>query len=138
MIGLAMSALLQTSLISAAPLSYQDAYAETEKTGKPLVVLIGADWCPACQTMKNSAIPQVAQDGVFSDVSFTFVDADRNPEIAQQVMEGGSIPQLVMFSKAADGWRQERLVGAQSPGAILSFLRRGIKAAGKLLPGNRQ
>ncbi len=48
MISTAMAALLQTVVLSASPtMTYEQAYAETEKTGKPLVVLIGADWCGA-------------------------------------------------------------------------------------------
>ena len=83
--------------------------------------------------MKNGVLPQIAQDGVFESVAFTVLDTDEHPEIARQVMDAGAIPQLVMYQKTADGWRRERLLGGQSPSAILSFLRRGIQAAGRLV-----
>ncbi|MGC3968385.1 MAG: thioredoxin family protein [Pirellulales bacterium] len=128
MISTAMAALLQTVVLSAGPtMSYEQAYAETEKTGKPLVVLVGADWCGACRVMKNSAIPQVANDEVFQNVAFTVVNTDTQSDIAKQVMQGGSIPQLIMFQRDGEKWTQQRLVGAQSPTAIIRFLRAGVK-----------
>ena len=134
----ALAAMLQTGLLAAEPvkaqtLTYSEAYAQSESGEKPLVVMIGADWCPACVQMKNSALPQIAQDGVFKEVAFTVVDTDKNPEIAKQVMEPGTIPQLIMYHKTSNGWRRERLQGGNSPSAILSFLRRGIQAAGRLV-----
>lgn len=134
MLNVAMAALLQTVIVGVEPLPYDKAFEEASKSAnKPLVVLVGADWCSACQTLKQAAMPQVAKDGVMKEVAFTVIDADRDSEIAKQVMEGGSIPQLVMFSKTADGWKRERLVGAQSPTAIISFLRRGVQAARRLV-----
>lgn len=135
-----MAAMLQAGVLSADPvsmktetLSYSDAYAQSQTGEKPLVVLVGAEWCPACVTMKKSTLPQVAQNGIFKDVAFTVVDTDRQSDIAKQVMEGGSIPQLIMFHKTSDGWKRERLMGGQSPTAIISFLRRGVQAAGRLV-----
>jgi len=139
-IHVALSAMLQLSVLSAevAPansgsLTYVEAYRASQAEDKPLVVLVGADWCPACQTMKKSSMPQVANDGVFKEVAFTIVDTDKQSDIAREIMQGGSIPQLVMFHKTADGWRSERLVGGQSPSNILAFIRRGVRAAGKIV-----
>jgi thioredoxin-like negative regulator of GroEL len=139
-INLAMAAVLQAGILAAEPVSlksetltYTEAYAQAQAQEKPLVVLVGAEWCPACVTMKKSTIPQVAQNGIFKDVAFTVVDTDRQADIAQQVMEGGSIPQLIMFHKTSEGWKRERLTGGQSASAILAFLRRGVQAAGRLV-----
>jgi len=144
-IHVALSAMLQLSVLSAeavvpatlpaksASLTYVEAYRASQAEDKPLVVLVGADWCPACQTMKKSSMPQVANDGVFKEVAFTVVDTDKQGDIAREIMQGGSIPQLVMFHKTADGWRSERLVGGQSPSNILAFIRRGVRAAGKIV-----
>jgi thioredoxin-like negative regulator of GroEL len=132
----ALAALLQTSMIGADPLSYQQAYEENAKTGKPLVVLVGADWCGACRVMKSQTLPQVVGDEVFKHVAFTVIDTDTQGEIARQVTGGGSIPQLVIFHRDGNGWKHERLVGAQSPRAVLQFLKRGLQvAADRLTPG---
>jgi thiol-disulfide isomerase/thioredoxin len=139
-INLVLAAMLQAGVLSAEPvalkaesLSYNEAYAQSQAEEKPLVVLVGADWCPACVQMKKSTLPQVAQNGIFKDVAFTVVDTDRQGEIAKQVMDGGSIPQLIMYHKTNEGWKRERLMGGQSPSAIIAFLRRGIQAAGRLV-----
>jgi thiol-disulfide isomerase/thioredoxin len=136
--NLAMAALLQTVVLAANPSgssqSYDQAFEASKASNKPLVVLVGADWCPACQVMKNASMPVVQKDGVMQEVNFTVVDADRDAALARQVMEGGgSIPQLIMFHKTATGWQRERLVGGQSPSAIINFLRRGVQAARQLV-----
>jgi thioredoxin-like negative regulator of GroEL len=133
----AMAALLQTSILAADPLSYQQAFEENAKTGKPLVVLVGAEWCGACRVMKSQTLPQVVGDDVFKQVAFTVVDSDQQGDIARQVTGGGSIPQLVMFRREGNGWKQERLIGAQSPRAVLQFLRKGLQVAADKLTPNR-
>ena len=134
MISMAMAALLQTAVLSASPtMPYDQAFAEKAKSGTPPVVLVGAEWCGACRVMKNTSLPQVSQDDVFQEVAFTVVDTDKQQEIAKQVMQGGSIPQLIMFHRTSEGWQQQRLVGAQSPANIIKFLREGVKnSLGKL------
>jgi thioredoxin-like negative regulator of GroEL len=136
--NLAFAALLQTTILGAQPLPYADAIKQSESDNKPLVVLVGAEWCGPCQTLKNTTMPVVHKDGVMQEVSFTVLDADRDSELAKQVTDGGAIPQLVMFHKTAEGWQRQKLVGVQSPSAIISFLRRGVQAAGRLVkPGDR-
>jgi thiol-disulfide isomerase/thioredoxin len=132
-LNLVLAVALQSAVVGAEPLSYDDAYRASRAEGKPLVVLVGADWCGACRVMKNSALPQVAKDGVFQEVAFTVVDTDKDRELAEQVMDPGSIPQLVMYHPTAEGWRRTKLVGAQSPNAIISFLRRGVQTAASLV-----
>ncbi|MBL9092746.1 MAG: thioredoxin family protein [Planctomycetaceae bacterium] len=130
MLSTTIAVLLQSAVLSASPtMTYEQAYAESEKTGKPLVVLVGAEWCPGCRVMKNTSMPQVKQDGVFQEVSFTTVDTDTQGEIARQVTGGGAIPQLVLFQRDGAGWKTEKLVGAQNPATIIKFLRKGVQAA---------
>ncbi|HEY2759864.1 MAG TPA: thioredoxin family protein [Pirellulales bacterium] len=113
------------------PLSqtYADAYKQTTDGDKPLVVLVGASWCPACQAMKSSVMPTVAAEGGLKDVAFAFVNVDQQSELAGRLMEGGLIPQLVVFQKTADGWSRKRLVGAQSASAVEDFVGTAAKAA---------
>lgn len=129
MINAALAALLQTAVLSANPLPYDQAFAENAKTGKPLVVLIGAEWCPGCVTMKKSSLPKASQDAVFGDVVYTTVDTDKQTDVARQMMQGGTIPQLVIYHKTATGWAQDRLVGTQSPAAVIQFIKKGLKSA---------
>ena len=102
--------------------TYADAYKQTIATGKPLVILVGASWCPACQSMKTSIIPSVAEQGGLDNVAFAYVNTDQQSDLAGKLMEGNLIPQLVKFEKTDDGWKQTRLVGAQSVSVVVSFV----------------
>jgi thioredoxin-like negative regulator of GroEL len=127
MTTISLAIVLQTVALATTANSYTEARAKTAETGKPLVVLVGADWCPACQTMKNSALPQVARRGALAKVSYAVVNTDHESGLAQQLMRGGSIPQLVMFRETPTGWKRESLVGAQDPAVIESFINRGLE-----------
>ncbi len=122
MMGLAFAMVLQTAVISAGEQDYKSAYQQAAETGKPLVVLIGADWCPGCRTMKQSTMPQLASKGDLGKVCYAQVNTDRDHDLAGKLMTGGSIPQLVMFWKSASGWQRQQLTGAHSPSEIRSFL----------------
>lgn len=118
---------LVASAVKAAD-TYETAYKSAQETGKPLVVLIGADWCPACQSMKTSVMPKLEQGGKLKDVAFATVNIDHQPRIGRSMMEGNSIPQLVIYTKTADGWKRERLIGGQSADAVEKFLASNAKA----------
>lgn len=130
MFGVALSACLQMSLAvvaaDAGPKSYGDAYRESEKTGKPLVILIGADWCPGCNTMKHSVIPALKKEGEMSQVSFATVNTDEERELASKLMQGGSIPQLIVYQKTETGWQREQVTGAKSVSETRGLLRRVV------------
>lgn len=111
--------------------TYEAAYKSAQETGKPLVVLIGADWCPACQTMKTSVMPKLETGGKLKDVAFATVNIDHQGKIGRAMMEGNLIPQLVMYTKTADGWKRERLVGGQSTEAVEKFLASNAQAQPK-------
>jgi thioredoxin-like negative regulator of GroEL len=125
-ISLALNILLQ--LAAANPTStaetqdYATAYKQMTETGKPLVVLIGAEWCPGCVQMKKTAMPEVKKNGGLTNVAYAYVSADDQNGLAQKLMRGGSIPQLILYYKGADGWKRQQLTGAHSPSAIQSFL----------------
>ena len=117
--------LLPLSLITADAAPYQVALHDAETANQPLVVLVGADWCPGCRTMKHSILPALARRGAFKNVKLTTVDTDREPKLASQLMRGGSIPQLIVFSRQEDGaWKREQITGATSEANVLSLLSR--------------
>jgi thiol-disulfide isomerase/thioredoxin len=129
----AFAALLQVSLLAGGvnetaatsnptEKSYTAAYKDAIQSGKPLVVLVGAEWCPACQSMKTSVMPALAAKDGLKDVSFAIVNTDRQSEIAQKMLSGNSIPQLVMYEQTDSGWKIKRLVGGQSVSAVEQFI----------------
>ena len=122
MIHLTMNMLLSAVALSAGSQDYATAFKHTEETGKPLVVLIGADWCPGCRTMKHSTMPQIEKGGSLKKVAFAYVNTDHDKALAGKLMKGGSIPQLVMFQKTNKGWTRKQLTGAQSSSSVEEFL----------------
>lgn len=117
MTGITLAAMLQLSVVSA-DASYAEAHRAMMETGRPMVILVGAEWCPACRTMKHEVTPEVTRGGGFKDATFAIVDTDEQPELAHKLMKGNSIPQLVVYRKTEKGWRTNRLIGAQSPEAV--------------------
>jgi len=124
--GLTFVALLQVSLITGVS-DYAEARKELVETGRPMVVLLGADWCTGCIKMKQSITPEVARRGGFKNVEFVQINTEANPRLARAMMVGGSIPQLVMYRKTSKGWRRSRLIGAQSATRVEKFIQSGLK-----------
>lgn len=127
MTSLALAALLQLPLVVAAnPESYAEARRQTEETGRPLVVIVGAEWCPACQVMKHTILPQVREHGVLRKVAFATVDLDRENALGQNLIGSGPIPQLIMFRKNGNGWLRRKLIGGQSVETVERFIEDGV------------
>ena len=126
MLGVTLTACLQVSLIATAATgaNYKDAYQEAKETGKPLVILVGADWCPGCRTMKHSVIPALEKSGELSQVSFATVNTDQDSELAGKLMQGGSIPQLIVYKQTDKGWQREQVTGARSVTETRGLFRR--------------
>jgi thiol-disulfide isomerase/thioredoxin len=111
--------MLQMAIVSGAPpVNYNQAYATSLKTGRPLVVLVGAEWCSACVEMKQQLIPQLKKEGALDEVVYTIVDKDKDAELADQLMRGSTLPQLLVFNKAVNGWQKQHMVGAQTSNVV--------------------
>ena len=122
MTNLALSLVLQASLLGSAEQSYAAAYKDAADSGKPLVVLVGADWCPGCRAMKQSVMPQVEREGGLGKVAFALVNTDKQDSLANKLMQGNTIPQLIVYRKTPDGWKRQQLIGAQSVAATRQFI----------------
>jgi len=125
---LALATLVQVSLLTMGTETYAEAYRATEETRRPLVVMIGAEWCAACQVMERTVLPQVRERGVLGKVGFAIVNLDRERELSDQVTNRGPIPQLLLFRKAEDGWKLRRLIGSHSVEAVEQFINQGVQA----------
>jgi thiol-disulfide isomerase/thioredoxin len=126
MSSLTVALVLHASLLGAGSTSYADAHRETVETGKPLLVMVGTDWCGPCQQMKKSILPQVDKHGVLKQVSFAHVNADKESELARKLTGGGPVPQLVMLRKTDDGWRKCKLIGGQSVDTVEKFIHEAV------------
>ncbi len=129
MIGLTATMVMQMALMATPASAYQEAYDKASEEGKPLLVLVGATWCPGCRTMKDKVIPELEQDGGLQQVAFTTVDTDEKPDLSRRLLRGNSIPQLVLYTRGVKGWRRAHLTGVQGLESIRTFIRREMEAA---------
>ncbi len=106
--------------------TYAEAHQLTMKTGKPMLVMVSTEWCPACQVMKRSIMPQVRQRKVFKRVAFASINPDQERELAQQITGGGPIPQLILYTKTTRGWTKRTMIGSQSVESVESFINQDI------------
>lgn len=125
MSAIALATLLQLPFLAVAadPCdTYADAHHQMVETGKPLVVMVGATWCPACQQMEKNVIPEVKQRGLLRRLVFALVDLDRERELGHDLTGGGPIPQLILFRKTEKGWQRKQLIGGQTVENVEQFL----------------
>jgi thiol-disulfide isomerase/thioredoxin len=125
MTSLTLAVVLQTAMLGGQNEQYMAAYARSVEAGRPLVVLLGADWCPGCRVMKGKVMPEVAKTGGLQGVEYVYVDIDRQRELGSRLSRAESIPQLICFIPTPDGWRRGMLTGAQSPQKVVAFLNAG-------------
>ena len=122
MMGPTLALMIQAVLLSPGADDFGQAY-EVAKTQKmPMLVLLGADWCPGCQTMKNTTIPQLQRTGKLRNLAYAYVDIDRQPELAKKIMQGGTVPQLILFVPDSAGWRRFQVTGAVPPRQVESMI----------------
>ena len=127
MTGFALSLLVASSLVAEVR-SYPEAHAAAQKSGKPILVLVGADWCPGCRTLKFQTMPRLDRSGKLNQVEFAQVDTDREDALSDRLMRGSTIPQLILYTRTATGWSRTQLTGAQADQTIESFLKKGIES----------
>jgi thiol-disulfide isomerase/thioredoxin len=126
MISIILAALVQVSALGAEQHDFEQAYQRSLTTRRPLVVLVGAGWCSACQKMKNSILPQVAETGGLKRVVLTYVDFDQQHQLASRLSRGNSVPQLIRFDQTPTGWKSRRLIGARKPREVYDFVNAGL------------
>jgi thioredoxin-like negative regulator of GroEL len=139
--SLTLAALLHLSVVAVGPHNYADAHRTTTKTGKPMVVMVSAEWCGACQQMEKTVLPQIRKHGLLQKVSFAIVNVDRERTLARKLIGSGPVPQLVMYRRNGQGWLRRRLVGGQSPEAVEEFISQGLardEATKKPLEGEQK
>jgi len=113
--------------------AYSTAYHQSLNTRQPLVVIVGAQWCPACRKLENEVIPKIKEAGLLSRIAFAVVDYDAETKVAQQLTRGGPIPQVLVFWHSDNGWKSDRLIGYPSQKAVLTFVQTAVSPRAKEL-----
>jgi thioredoxin-like negative regulator of GroEL len=129
--SMAITVCLELVTLATSGESYAEAFKATMDKGCPLVVMVGATWCPTCQQMKRTAIPEVKRQGILQKVAFAHVDLDEEQQLGTRLIDGRPVPQILMFRKTDQGWRLGRLVGGQDAKAVEKFIAQGIEEHSK-------
>jgi thiol-disulfide isomerase/thioredoxin len=122
MSGVLLSLFVQTAWAITGADSYSEAYQQMTSTGGPMLVVVGADWCGPCVQLKRSTIPTLTRNGQLENVPVAFVNLDREPQLARQLMRGGTIPQVVVFRNTPRGWHRRQLTGGASSNSVLAIV----------------
>jgi thioredoxin-like negative regulator of GroEL len=126
MTGLMLWIAIMAGATADQPLNYDDAYESATKSKKPMLILVSADWCPACRVMKQTTLPQLFREGKLVGVCYTIVDIDQMPRLSSQLMRSSTIPQLILWTPVSDGWQRTYLQGGQAPDRIVEMVRNGL------------
>jgi thioredoxin-like negative regulator of GroEL len=124
--GVSTSPTTQKTTTHPSDQNYTLAYKQSVEEDKPLMVVVGAPYCPACQVLKQTTIADMTRSGELDSVSVAVVDRDAEPELAEQLMaDEKMIPQIILFSKSSDGhWKRRRLMGYQPIQPVRSLLQK--------------
>lgn len=123
MIGITLAILLEASTIGQGWQDYAAAYDEVQRTGRPMIVLVTAEWCPACQQLKHNVLPDPRIQNLLTDYTCALVDMDREPALAQKLGGDQGIPVIAVYVPDEDGWKHRSVRGYQSVDALTQLLR---------------
>ncbi len=104
------------------PTDYKTAYEKAQAGDRPLLVLVTAEWCPPCQRMKNTTIPELLQREAFKGVHYATVDYDLDGELAKQLIGERGVPQLLMFEKKEGKWIRRYMTGYKTADVVEAFI----------------
>ena len=111
-----------TSAFGQNPVDYTTAFQRAQAGDKPLLVLVTATWCPPCQVMKNTTIPELMRKDAFKNCHWATVDFDAENDIAMQLTDGKGVPQLLMFEKRDGKWTRRKLAGYKNAPTVEAFV----------------
>jgi len=89
--------------LSAGETAYNSAFHACAKNGHGLLVLVGASWCPPCQTTKAN-LHELETAGQLADVEFVYLDVDECREFAEKnFLKGQQVPLLCYYKQGQGG-----------------------------------
>lgn len=113
----------EKSVTKAEDRTYASAFAEAQAAQRPLVVVVTATWCPPCQVLKNKVINPLEAKKGFDNVILAYVDMDKEPTLAKQLIGTQGIPQMIVFEKSHDKWVKRNLSGFQELATVQNFIK---------------
>ena len=106
---------------------YAEAYQQSVDQQKPLMVVVGAPWCPACNVLKETTITPMAQTGELDTVSLAVINRDDDPELVKELTKGEKmLPQIIVFTQNKGQWKRRKLMGYQPKRPVRSLIRQAL------------
>ena len=117
----ALAVCSQASTFAGEPVSFETAYGNAKQTGRPIIAVLGAKWCPGCVVLKKQTIPAALRQGGLRDVEVTHVDVDKQKAIAAKLQQGTLIPQVVRMTWNGEKWDIKRYDGVPNVTTVQEF-----------------
>ncbi|MEQ8769823.1 MAG: thioredoxin family protein [Phycisphaerales bacterium] len=96
---------------------------QSNETGRPVIALATADWCPPCQALKRGALVDARVASLIDERAIpVYVDVDKHPDEARQ-LGAASIPTTYVIR---NGEITAKVTGALAPDDYLGWLERSI------------
>jgi thiol:disulfide interchange protein len=107
---------------------YESAQEAAKESGKPLLVVFSASWCPPCQANKANVYPSEAVKAYHDKFVWVYLDTDKseNGKLAKKFGVTG-IPHIQFVS--ADGKTLDKAIGGTSPEKFTKTLDGVLKKA---------
>ncbi len=109
--------------------SFDAATKAAKISGKPVVVVFSASWCPPCQAMKTEVYPSAEVKPLHDRFEWAYLDVDdaANEALADKFGVSG-IPHIEFLNK--DGKTVGQQVGGMEPADFAKRLEKAAKKAG--------
>ncbi len=107
---------------------YEKALKDHETNNKPIMVFIGAKWCPACKVMKSDTLEPMYSDKELNSVNLVILDADADKELVSKLtndIDSIKYPCTIVFTKNKD-WRKLSVLGRQTRDNLKEFIKKSI------------
>ena len=80
--------------------SHDAAVRRSEASGRPLILLFHADWCPPCKLIEKTMLPAIRTRGELG-----IIDVDRQPDLVAYYGPIETVPHMMLYERVRDGWR---------------------------------
>ena len=109
---------------------YAKVLADSKESGKPVILIFSASWCPPCQTMKKEVYPDAAVKPFHDKFIWAYLDADdeKNKKAMEKFGVEG-IPHIEFLSSAGKSIGKQ--VGGGSPEDFAKKLKSLLAGANK-------